>query len=44
MRELPLCARDSVALTLREGRQTQHRVPIRWPDVVGPLEPPTEAT
>lgn len=29
MRELPLLACDSVALNLRSGRQTQHRVPMR---------------
>lgn len=34
MRELPLLACDRVALNLRSGRQTQHRVPIRWPDWV----------
>lgn len=39
MRELPLLACDSVALNLREGRQTQHRVPVRpralWMDTAG---------
>lgn len=29
MRELPILATDAVALAIMEGRQTQHRVPVK---------------